>query len=43
MRVSTAVSVDSGSSVEVETMLIGNPFALAPVEVSRTLRITVSD
>ena len=43
ISVSSATSVDAESSVEVATILIGNPFALAPVEVSLTLNTTVSD
>ena len=43
ISVSNATSVDEGSSVEVATMLIGRPLALAPAEVSRTLNTTLSD
>ena len=43
ISVSSATSVDAESSVEVATILIGKPFALAPVEVSLTLNTTVSD
>ena len=43
MRVRSVTSVDDGSSVDVATMLIGNPLAFAPIAVSRTLNTTVSD